>query len=187
MRDRRLATRYAGALLAAAKRAGVQGAVAEAYAAVREVVAAHPPLVTFLEGPQVPEDEKKQLLASVFGARVEPMLLNFFHLLVDKNRIELLDDIGAELARLHEADQGLQRALVTTAVALPGDLEAQLKGRLEALTGARVVLEKRIDHDVIGGVCVTMGDRILDGTVRSHLDRLSERLLGASLRGEAGR
>jgi F-type H+-transporting ATPase subunit delta len=186
VRDRRLATRYAGALLAAAKQAGSLPGVAEGYVAVRAFAAERPELSTFLEGPQVPELEKKQLLTSVFGGRIEPVLLDFFHLLVDKNRIELLDDIGVELARLYELDQGLRRAIVTTAVALPGDLEPALQARLEKLIGARVVLEKKVDPGVIGGVSVTVGDRILDGTVRSGLERLRALWLRAPLRAAAG-
>ena len=67
MRDRRLATRYAGALLASAGRDGDLAAVAESYAAVRELLARRPDLVSFLQGPQVAEAEKRGLLRTLFG------------------------------------------------------------------------------------------------------------------------
>lgn len=185
MRDRRLATRYAGALVASAGRDGDLAAVAESYAAVRELLAQRPDLTAFLEGPQVSEDEKRGLLRTLLGGRIEPLLLNFFLLLIDKNRIEHLDAIGQEFARLVEFAQGLRRAVVTTAVPLPADLEGALAKRLEALTGARIVLEKRVDPAVIGGVAVVVGDSVIDGTVRASLQHLRVRLLKSPLPGVA--
>lgn len=186
MRDRRVAARYARALLTAAQQPpGVDlPALAESYAAVRAVMVAHPSLPVFLEGPQVAEDEKKKLLDAVFGSRLEPILLRFFHLLIDKNRIEYLQEIGVEFASQVEMAQGLTRAVVTTAVPLPADLESALVAKLTALTGRRIVVEKKIDSGVIGGVSVRMGDQILDGTVRTNLDHLRERLLQVPLRFE---
>lgn len=187
MRDRRLATRYAGALVAAAKQVEDLSAVAESYVAVRKVMASDARVKAFLEGPQVAEAEKKSLLRSLLGKRVEPVLLDFFLLLVDRNRIEFLDDIGAEFARLVEVEQGIARAHVVTAVPLPAELEPHLVRRLEALTGARIVLEKKVDPFVIGGVCVTVGDRVIDGTVRAGLRRLRDQMLKAPLNTGAGR
>ena len=187
MRDLRLATRYAGALVAAAQKSATLDAVAESYAAVREVMAGDARVARFLEGPQVAEDEKKALLRSLFAGRIEPVLLDFFLLLIDRNRIEHLDDIGAEFARLVEVEQGVARAHVVTAVPLPADFEPELVRRLEVLTGSRVVLEKKVDPFVIGGVCVTVGDRVIDGTVRAGLRRLREQMLQAPLGAGAGR
>ncbi len=187
MRDRRVAARYARALLQAARSEADLAALAESYAGVAQVMRDHPALPAFLEGPQVAEDEKKQLLESLLGGRVEPLLLRFFHLLIDKNRIEHLCAIGEEFALQVEAEQGYRRAVVVTAVPLPGDLEEALRARLAALASAKIILEKKVDPGVIGGACVTMGDQILDGTVRTNLMRLRDRLLQAPLRLEPGR
>ena len=182
MRDRGVAGRYARALVDAAKREGILLDVAESYAAVVQIVAENPALPTFLEVPQVAEDEKKQIIATLFGDRVEPLLVRFFHLLIDKNRIEHLQEIGEVFASLVETEQGIARAIVTTAVALPADLEERLIERLAALTGSQIVLRKKVDPAVIGGVCVTLGDRIIDGTVRSNLSELREHLGRAAVR-----
>ena len=86
-------------------------------------------------------------------------------------------------AELVGADQGLVRARVVTAVALPADLETALRDKLARVTGKTVILDKKVDPAVIGGVCVTLGDRILDGTVRTNLDRLRKTLGTAQVRG----
>lgn len=183
MRDRKVAARYAEALLRTAKPAGSLAGCAESYAGVLEVMAANRDLVIFLDSPQVREQEKKEVLQKVFGPRLEPLLLDFFNLLLDRNRIELLRDIGEVFAELVEADQGLVRARVVTAIALPADLETKLRDKLAQVTGKNVVLEKKVDPAVLGGVCVTLGDRIIDGTVRTNLDSLRKKLATAQVRG----
>ena len=182
MRDRKVAVRYAGALLTSAKAEGVLTDVAESYTAFLEVLGGHRDLVVFLYSPQVRTEEKKEMLQKVFGASIEPVLLHFFYLLLDKKRIENIRDIGEEFADQVEKDQGVVRARVVTAIEMPADLAEQLQARLAALTGARIVLENKIDPAVIGGVCVTMGDQILDGTVRTNLDLLKKKLEKAPVR-----
>ena len=176
MRDRKVATRYAEALLISAKAEGVLLEVAESFAAVMEITADNRDLLIFMHSPQVRTEEKKELLKTVFGAKVETVLLNFFYLLVDRNRIENVQDIGEVFADLVEQDQNIVRALVTTAIALPDDLAASLKTKLVAYTGADVILEKKTDPAVLGGVCVKIGNRVLDGTVRTNLAQLGKQL-----------
>ncbi|MBK7190609.1 MAG: ATP synthase F1 subunit delta [bacterium] len=183
MRDRKVAGRYAEALLRTAKPAGTLVACAESYAGVLEVMAASRELVIFLDSPQVREQEKKEVLKKVFGPHLEPVLLDFFNLLLDRNRIELLRDIGTVFAELVEADQGLVRVGVVTAIALPADLETKLRDKLAHVTGKSVILDKKVDPAVIGGVRVTLGDRVIDGTVRTNLDRLRKTLATAQVRG----
>jgi F-type H+-transporting ATPase subunit delta len=175
-------TRYAQALLAAAEAGGVHEGVAESYQEILGAVKSRSDLTVFIESPQVATQEKKDLIAAVFAGRVEPVLIQFIQLLIDKNRIEFFRDIGEEFARLVEGKLGFERAIVTTAVPLPDDLAALLSKKLEAVSGAKIILEKKIDPEVIGGVCVTMGDKILDGTVRTNLDLLSKHLGQAQVR-----
>ena len=182
MRDRKVATRYAGALMTSALAEGNLVEVGESYAGIISVVKDNLELRTFMDSPQVADQEKKDLLKNIFGDKIEKILLHFLYLLIDKNRIENFRDIGEEFANMVEKHQGVVRAQVTTAVTLPEDLAASLTEKLSALTGSRVVLENKIDPAVIGGVCVTFGDKILDGTVRSNLDHLRNTLEKAQVR-----
>jgi F-type H+-transporting ATPase subunit delta len=182
MRDRKVATRYAEALLIAARDAGQIAEIAESYAAVRAWTRDNRDLRTFLEAPQIPVEEKKQLLRNILAGRVEELLVDFVMLLIDRGRIEYFGDIGELYRTLVEKEQGYERAVVTTAVALPADLAQQLQQRLERAVGAKIILKEKVDPAVIGGVCVTMGDKILDGTVRTNLDLLHKTLREAPLR-----
>jgi F-type H+-transporting ATPase subunit delta len=182
VRDRNVATRYAEALLVAAQHAGVVEPLAESYLVLVEQMEANRDLQVFLHAPQIPEREKKALMERVLGGRVEPLLLTFFDLLLDKGRIVHARDIQQEFAKLVEESQGVQRAVVTTAVPLPEDLAVRLQTNLAKMTGKTIILEQKTDPAVIGGVSVTLGDEILDGTVRTGLDRMRHQLEQAALR-----
>ena len=176
MRDRKVATRYAEALLDTAKAEGVLDSVADSFAGVLNAVKDNHVLRIFMDSPQVPVKEKKGMLQKVFGGKIEPVLLNFFYLLIDKHRIQNTRDIGEVFADLVEAEQGYLRAQVVTAISLPEDLAAALKDNLAVHTGKKIILEKKIAPAVIGGVCVTLGDKILDGTVATNLNLLRKTL-----------
>ena len=182
MRDRKVASRYAEALLYTAKAAGVLDSVAESFAAVLSAVQDNDTLRIFMDSPQVPIKEKKGLLGKVFGEKIEPVLLNFFFLLIDKHRIENTRDIAEVFAELVETEQGYLRARVVTAIRLPDDLAAAIEAKLAGHSGKKIILEKKTDPAVIGGVCVTLGDKILDGTVATNLNLLRKTLSQAQIR-----
>jgi len=182
MRDHKVATRYAGALFAAAEAVGQSAGIAESYKLLYEAVKGNQQLRTFLESPQVSTEEKRDLMRSVLADKVEPLLVDFVILLIDKNRIEFFRDIGLEFILMVERSQGYRRAVATTAVPLPEDLGEQLSNKLAVATGAKIILQNKVDPKVIGGISVTMGDEIIDDTVRTNLARLRKSLLDAPVR-----
>lgn len=182
MRNRAVATRYAQALLDSSGKAGVLDGVADSFAGFAAAYAAHPELESFLEGPQVTDQEKTALLNNIFADKIEPVLLHFFQLLLEKGRIEFLADIQAVFQELVEIEQGFMRAGVVTAVPLPEDLERDLTDKLAAMTGKKITLRKRVDPTVIGGVCVSLGDQVIDGTIRTNLTKMRAQLSAADVR-----
>lgn len=182
MRDRKVAVRYAQALLDVCVEQNVVDGLSESFDGMMEAVVGLPGLRVFLQSPQVRTQEKKELLRTVLAGKVEPLLVDYVDLLIDKDRLAHIVDIHEEFQSLVERHKGLQRATVVTAVPLPDDLTEQLTARLEARVERRIILEKKVDPSVIGGVRVTLGDSILDGTVRAGLDELRATLEKAPLR-----
>jgi F-type H+-transporting ATPase subunit delta len=182
MRDRNVAVRYAQALLEVCVEQQLVDGVAESFDSLMETMAGTPGLRVFLQSPQVRTQEKKELLRNVLGGKVESLLLDFLELLIDKDRLMHVRDIHEEFQALVERHRGLQRATVVTAVPLPEDLAAKLIAKLEARIDRRVILDRKVDPSVIGGVRLTVGDYILDGTVRAGLDELRATLEKAPLR-----
>jgi F-type H+-transporting ATPase subunit delta len=182
MRDRNVAVRYAQALLDVAIEQDAVDGITESFDGIVAAVAGHDDLRVFMQSPQVRTQEKKELLETVFADRVEPTMLHFLELLLEKGRIMHFVDIHEEYITLVETHRGMQRVRVVTAVPLAEDLEQALGAKLAQLTGKTIILDKKVDPSVIGGVCVTLGDQIIDGTIATGLGRIGHALETSPLR-----
>jgi len=103
-------------------------------------------------------------------------LRNFLCVVLDRRRTRLFPQIQQALDRQLDEHLGLTRADVTSARALPAADQAQLRGVLERLTGRRVEAQYRLDPGLIAGTVVRIGSTIYDGSVRTRLERLRQRL-----------
>jgi F-type H+-transporting ATPase subunit delta len=102
---------------------------------------------------------------------------NFVMLLLDKGRIATLPDIARAHRTLVDEQAGRVRATVTSARPLDPVLETRLKAALERQSGKTVILEKREDPAIVGGLVTQLGDIVYDGSVRTQLQQLREELL----------
>ena len=179
--DDLVAQRYARALFLVAER---RGEVFEALADLKSLLAlveADPRLGAYLRSPLVPLERKRSLLRSTFKSRVIVPVASFLDLLLRKKRLELFAGAVESFEKQVRAWQGLQEAEAVSAVALTGDELGRLKARLERVTGLTLELRARVDPDLVGGLYVRIGDRVMDRSVRGLLQSLRDRLLAVSL------
>jgi F-type H+-transporting ATPase subunit delta len=176
--DQGVAKRYAVALFGAAKTEGVVQELLGDLESLEAMVVVHDPrLVKFLESPQELDEDKVNLVHRLFDGRTTPLFVRLILLLLRKKRIlHLLDTIKA-YRRLVEESQGVTEAIVTTAVKLPEDLEARLQAELARLFAKKVVVRKRIDPAIIGGMYVMIEGKIIDRSLRSEIAKLRDDLL----------
>jgi F-type H+-transporting ATPase subunit delta len=128
-----------------------------------------------LESPKVPFDEKSSLLS---GQIKNPLLLNLLLMLISKGRLSIIDQIAEEYGRLLNRHHGIEVAKVTTAMPLAKEDEAKLARRLERIVGKKVEIKAGVDPNVIGGFVARIGDRLLDGSLRSRLTALKKEMVG---------
>ena len=86
-----------------------------------------------------------------------------------KRRELLLDAIIAEFNDLLDTEVGRVQATVLTAYPLDAELADSLRAAIERQTQRQVVLHQRIDPSLIGGIRVSIGDLVVDGTLRRAL------------------
>lgn len=181
MPDQVVSSRYAEALMGAIGDPGTLETVHEELLAISQVVRDNAQLKAFLEGPSINEEHKHALVTKTFGERVHHLTHDFLHLLLHKHRINHLIDITNEFQRLVEARRDQVRVRLTSAVDIPADQLDRLKRALDVSVGKDCILETRIDERVLGGVVAVIGDRVIDGSLRSALDALRKELLSAPL------
>jgi len=123
--------------------------------------------------------EKRRLVLDDVARRLalSKTVRNFVMLLLDKGRISALPDIARAHRALVDEYAGRVRAVITSARPLDPVLETRLKSALEKQSGKTVILEKKEDPSIVGGLITQLGDTVYDGSVRTQLQQLREQLL----------
>ena len=178
MKDTRVAGRYAAALFAAALRDGILDAVTQDLVVVERYIVEIPYLRAVLQQPFVSAAQKYKLAGDAFGDRITATSLNFVKLLIKKRRENLISECIRAYRDLLAVHFNTLEATASTAVPMTAEQAQRLTKSLEAITGKKVTLTTEVDSRIMGGVVVRMGDTIIDGSLRSRLLRLEERLLG---------
>jgi F-type H+-transporting ATPase subunit delta len=133
-----------------------------------------------LANPATPLDQRVEAAERVFTDLSTPVR-NLVLLLLRRGRIEQLPRVTKEFARLDDERKGLIHAFATSAAPLAADELRAITARLEALTGGQIELETDVDPDLLGGLVVRIGDRLIDGSVRGRLERLRNQLAAGAL------
>lgn len=132
-------------------------------------------IVAYLENPKVSFEEKTRLLSEKLGD-IDDSVLNLVYLLLTKGNLGMLTDIVDEYQLLIDSHEGIVRAEVITAISLDNESKLKLSQRLGDIVGKKVILETEVDPDIIGGIIVRVGGKLLDGSTRSKLAALKEAL-----------
>jgi F-type H+-transporting ATPase subunit delta len=172
---------YAEALFEAAREReeleGVLEDLEEFVGALRE----NEELQLFFYGGQIPEREKRKAI----DALTEDMTLsttNFLKVLSDNGREEILEEVLVRYEELVKEHLDKIEVEVTTAVELSDEEIDRLKERLgRILEGREVILETRVDPDLLGGAVFRFGGRMVDSSIRGQLQNLREEMLERSV------
>ena len=106
----------------------------------------------------------------------QPLTKTFCNLLLDNERLATVPDIAREFDAMVEARAGRVAAEVVSATPLTAAQVTQLTSTLEKLSGKKVVLSKREDPNLLGGVVAKVGDTVYDGSLRTQLRVLRDEL-----------
>jgi F-type H+-transporting ATPase subunit delta len=110
---------------------------------------------------------------------ISPMVLNLARLLVQKGRAADARAVADAFDRLADEHEGIVHAAVTTAVSLSPEQLNTIQSQLSTSLGKSVRAVGIVDPAILGGVIVRVGDRIVDGSIRTRLKELRRELEGA--------
>lgn len=172
-----LARRYAKALMDLATARGLVDKVGLDLRALANAYKAQPELAAVLGNSSFPRANRKAILDAVL-ARVgaHELVKTTLALLLDKERMAYVPDISREIDAMIEARAGKVAAEVTSAVELTPMQVAQITAQLEKLSGKKVVLTRKVDPSLLGGVVARVGDVVYDGSARTQLATLRDQL-----------
>jgi len=171
------AKRYAEAIFQLAKE---QGRLEE-WAQNLEIIAqamGQPDVARPLEDARLPTEVKIRIVEEAMSG-LDGLALNLAKLLVLKGRPSLAPDIARVYREMVEREKGVIHVRVLTAIPLTRDEQKGLKQRLEEALRRSVVLEVAVDEEIVGGIVLQIGDRVIDASTRAQLEALRRHLAEA--------
>ena len=143
---------------------------------VKGILSDNPDYVTLLSEPSIPKKERLGLVDESFGGALSPYHLNFIKILIEKGLLREYSACYKRFRKSYNEDHGIADALVTTAVALSESQLEQLKEKLEKISGKTVLLNQKVDPDILGGVRVDLEGQLFDGSVKGRLSELRKKV-----------
>lgn len=126
--------------------------------------------------PLVKVEEKKKVIEEVFGDKLSQEMNNFLKIIIDKRRGHFIEQIKWEYEKIVNEHKGIIEATAITAISLNDKDKTILQNKLSSLTGKTVKLSNEIDKNVVGGILIKIGDKVIDGTIKSRLEEMKESL-----------
>ncbi len=174
-----VARRYARALFALAQKQGEKElkAYGDDLARFVDVLEGYPDLIRIFRNPVISVNEKKEVVKQLLG-KIKPnkVVANFCYLLADKGRLDQLAEIQVYYAKLLDDYQGVLRGEVVTAIKLAENVRQDIVDKLEKQAGLQVVLDYKVDPEIVGGLVLKVGDKVLDASIRAQLQILKENI-----------
>ncbi len=133
-------------------------------------------LRTALTDEQVPAAKRQAIVEDLLGGKATSTTTQLVSMVVGSGRGRDLPAIIDKLVARAANSKDLSVAEVRSAVALTDDQQTRLKAALANATGKQVSLKVIVDPSVLGGIVATVGDTVIDGSVRTRVDQLKSRL-----------
>jgi len=173
-----IAKRYAKALVQLAEEKKVVDKTRADLAAFVEAVDSLPALQKLLASPVFTPENKKAVIKELAGKLgMQPTTQRFVEHLAETGRIRYIKEMYEAFQEiLAERTNRAMARLTTAAVISPADL-AEIKKKLEALTGKQVDIDSRIDASLIGGAKAQIGSTVYDGSIKNQLSKMRNQLM----------
>lgn len=177
-----VAKRYARAFFEVASEKDQIDAIEQELQTIERAIDENPAFLQFLKHPQIEKQAKKKEFETVFKDKISETTLNFAHLLIDKNRVDVLVLAPRFFTELANEARGLVDAVVTSVRPLSEDEKAGLIQSFKRLLNKEIRIENELDDSIKGGLVVRIGDRLYDGSVAGKLNRLQQSFRQAQVR-----
>ncbi|MDF3078111.1 MAG: atpH [Sphingobacteriaceae bacterium] len=131
-------------------------------------------LVAVLKNPIISPAKKVAILDSLFGKSMHKTVLSFFRIVTTKMRSEILFATAKEFVNEYNRRKGIVNATVTSAAALSEQNKQELTARIKEAINKDVVLQTKVNPDLIAGFVLNVGDKQYDASVASKLSKLKK-------------
>ncbi len=177
-----VADTYGQALFELALKSNALDAVADEVAFVRTIILENKELLTILTHPKIGTQEKINVVENIFKGKVSDMIMGLMVTMIDKSRAGSIVKVFDYFLESADEYRLIGHADVISAMELTQDFKEKINAKLIATTKYKSFkIKYTVDEDIIGGLIIRIGDRVVDSSVRTKLDKISKELLSVNV------
>ncbi len=133
-------------------------------------------VAALLGNPRVTAEQLAQLVIDIAGPKLGAHGENFVRTLAANHRLGYLPEVATLFDTLKDAAEGVADVTVTSAATLDEAQQRTLAAALEKRLKRQVRLHCQLDPALIGGAVLRSGDLVIDGSLRTRLERIAYQL-----------
>lgn len=168
---------YGDALFGLALEKGTMDALLEEVTVVSAALAENEELTKLMNHPKIVKEEKIKLIEDIFSDRISRELVGMMRMLVEKDHYNEMQDVFSYYTDRVKEQKDIGTAYVTAASPLSDAQKAAVEKRLlETTKYVKFEMHYEVDADLIGGMVIRIGDRVVDSSIRTKLFHLTSEL-----------
>ena len=176
MKNTVVSDRYAQALFELSQSDNSTDKIQDDLKLVSETLKEYSDLRNLLAHPIISSQDKKEMFNQIFGDKISKYTQNIIMLLIDKKRDSLIPEIAELYKEMYNKLHSRVVADVYTSVEIGSAQLVLLRKRLESYLDKNVEIDTHVDEKIIGGVLVKIGDRVIDGTLKTKFENMAKSL-----------
>lgn len=171
----RAAKRYAKGLMQFVTETGKGAEVNQEMTDLKNSIQSSRELAQFLSSPVLDSRRKNEIAKELFKG-FSPTTQNFIKLVIDQRREGLLKQIASQFNNLYDYSNNIRTAEVITATELNDGLVQEILDKAKSTMGENYSykIENKVNPDLIGGFILRVGDKQIDSSLRSRLNKLKK-------------
>ncbi len=167
-----------------AKSNNVIDPVEEEMSQVKEQVINNLDLKKFLTDSSIPSSEKIKFVLELLGEDASNTIKAFFSMLILMDAVEYIDQIYSDYIEITNQYKKQVSIEVLSAIEMDEETIKAIKEDVDSKTGLDVRVKNILDENIIGGIVIKIGEKIIDLSVKNKIDDLRSKLKALELRGE---
>lgn len=175
---------YAQALFAIARAENEIDRVENEFKQIKDEITYNLDLKKFLQDPSIPKTEKIKSILNILGGDSSEAIKAFFSMVIVLDAVDYLEQIFIDYVELANQLKKQISIEVISAVELDDETVKKIKKDVDAKTGLDVRVRNTIDKNIIGGLIIKIGDRVIDISVKNKIEDLKTKLKALDIRGE---
>jgi F-type H+-transporting ATPase subunit delta len=136
----------------------------------------YPEIHNVISNPRVVKAQLGGLLGDVVGGKLNPQQMNFVKVLAENQRLQLLPEIAAIFEALKSEAEKSINVVVDSAFELSAAQQDKIVSSLKKRMGREIKLTCKVNKELLGGVVIRAGDKVIDGSARTRLSEMATAL-----------